>query len=136
MRAGSFPEPARSTPLPVFTPSPASDANVQVDMGILRNRKDQFLAVHGSKPSELGKHKVVLNFDKFLKSTSTGAQSWTVATDDNVVDRLCCLDTQGAGITVVHKPACSEFGYKHWDACIQTLGCARPYIVASLEKGW
>ena len=117
-------------------PNQTEHKRLQVDMSLLQGRKDQFLEARGLKVGELRKHKVVLDFDAFLKSTPTGAQSWIVATDEDVVNWLCFLDTHGNGTTVVHQHGCQEFGTKHWGSCSRTLGCTTRYAAASMEKGF
>lgn len=61
----------------VSTHPTAPDARLQINMGVHRDREDQFQTVRGSKTSELRKHKVVLDVENILKSTLTGAHSWT-----------------------------------------------------------
>lgn len=93
MRAESAPESARFPHLSAFTSPAASDDCVQMDVTLLRHRKDQSTEARGSKTSELRKREVVLNFDTFLKSTSTVAHSWAVATEDPVVNYVSWTPT-------------------------------------------
>lgn len=136
-RMSSRPAPESTRQLiPALLHPTASDTRVQADMGLLRTRKAQLMEVRGSKTIKLRKHKMVLVLNKFLKSTARAHYSWIVATDDDVVDCLFYLDSQGEGTTVLQKPACSEFGSKYWGSSIKTLGRARRYPVASLERGF
>lgn len=73
------------------------------------------LANTGWPPSSIG------SSERF----SPSARNWTQATDQDVVDWLCFLDTQGAGTTMVHTPACGEIGSKASDSRSRTHGCAK-----------
>ena len=117
------------------SPSPR-DVELRVDTTRLRERKEQFLRARASKQSELRKHRVAAEFDRFICAMSGSARNWTQATDQDVVDWLCFLDTQGEGTTVVHAPRCVEFGSKTWGECTRTLGCAKRYASGSLDKGY
>lgn len=84
-----------------------------INLSALRLRQEQFLQAHVCKQRELRKHRVALEFDRFLRSISASTRNWSQATDQNMVDGMCSLDTQGEGTTVaVHTPMCSGFGSK------------------------
>lgn len=66
-----------------------------------------------SKQSELRRHRVAAEFDRFLQAISASAQSLMPATDQDVVDCMCFLITRGDGAKpVVHAPSCAEGGAK------------------------
>lgn len=57
------------------------------------------------------------------------------ATDEDVVDCRCYLDTQDEGFTIVPKPPSrDELGAQRWESPARTLGSAQRYATRSLEK--
>lgn len=109
---------------------------LRVDVTRLRQWKNQFLRARASKQCELRKYRVAAEFDRFIHAISSSARNGTQATDHDVVDWLCFLDTQRDGIAVVHTSACAEFGAKAWGKCSRTLGCVKRYAIGSLDNGY
>ena len=79
---------------------------------------------------------VVAQFDAFMRARSQNARGWGGASDVDVQDYLCWLDSKGSGTTVVHARDCPEVGSKSLVKCEAARGCSKRYAASSLEKGF
>ena len=79
---------------------------------------------------------VVAQFDAFMRARSQNARGWGGASDVDVQDYLCWLDSKGSGTTVVHARDCPEVGSKSLVKCEAAKGCSKRYAASSLEKGF
>ena len=58
------------------------------------------------------------------------------ATDNDVFDWACFLDSQGKGTTWVHDASCPGVGSTGREARAPTSGCAKQYAAGSIGTGF
>ena len=75
------------------------------------------------------------DFDAVIQASSGGPKDWTTATDQNVFDCCCVLDSQGNGATWVHDPFCPCAGLTHGDACPPGSGYTKRYAARTSDNG-
>ena len=86
------------------------------------------------RAGQLRKGKIADDFDAFMHAKSGGTRGWDSATDDDVFDWFCFLDTQGGGTKWVHSPQCPAVGSASKGACPKGASCTRRYAAESLCK--
>ena len=88
------------------------------------------------RPGQKRKSKIADDFDAFLLVRSGGRRGWATATDDDVFDWACFLDSQGHGTTWVHDRSCPGVGIADGGACRPDSGCAKRYAAGSMDKAF
>ena len=71
-----------------------------------------------------------------MRARSDQTRGWASATNVDVLDWLCCLDTQGGGTKAVHAADCAAVGSNTLEGCTPGSGCAKRYAAQSLDKGF
>ena len=84
---------------------------------------------------QLRKCAVADGFDRFRLGYSGGRRGWAEATDRDVYDYCCYLDSQGNGTTWVHERACPRVGSPVGNSCPPQFACAQRYAAASMRTG-
>ena len=75
-------------------------------------------------------------FDTFVRELPHDIRGWESATDVDVFDWLCWLDSHGKGTKVVHSPNCLAVGDTATSNCSLGDSCPRRYAAQSLDKGF
>ncbi|CAN0564276.1 unnamed protein product, partial [Ectocarpus sp. 12 AP-2014] len=107
-----------------------------VDLPKLRERREYVLAKMANRPGQQRKSRVADEFDSFVLSLSDNRRGWKTATDSDVLDWCCYLDSQGHGTTLVHAPSCPHVGSATKIGCPSGCGCATRYAAGSLHKSF
>ena len=68
---------------------------------------------------------VAEKFDAFVRARSNNARGWASATNVDVVDWLCSLDSQGGGTKAVHDAGCVAVSSDSLERCLADSDCAR-----------
>ena len=123
--------PCRGSPVP----RDSRAQPVQIDRAKLRARRDDVLAGIAVRPGQQRKCKIADDFDAFIRAYSEGLRGWESATDEDVFDWFCFLDSHGKGTTWVHDVSCPNVGSKTAVNCPATVKCAKRYAAESLDKG-
>ena len=124
-------QPARGRPVP----RDPQAARVSIDFDALRARGDQVLSAASNRRAQQRKCAVADGFDAFILSATEQRRGWKQASDRDVFDYLCFLDTQGSGTKWVHDRACPGVGTTHGRDCLPNSPCAKRYAAASMQKG-
>ena len=90
---------------------------VEIDAEKLQARRASILAKLEGRPGQQRKSKIADYFDAFLLAYSDGHRGWETATDNDVFEWCCYLDSQGRGTTWVHDSSCPEAGSTGGEAC-------------------
>lgn len=114
----------------------APGATVVIDKTRLAARKETVLASLSSKASQQRKCAVADKFDAFLRAHTDGMRGWESATDVDVQDWLCWLDSHGNGTKVVHAVDCPEIGSTSMATCSKESTCAKRYAAQTLDKAF
>lgn len=86
-------------------PVPRSDAPpTVVDVGKFETRIQDVLAAVANTTGQQRKSSVADNFDGFVRARTQCGRGWKTATDVEVFECLCWLDSQGRGTKLVHAP--------------------------------
>ena len=81
------------------------------------------------------KCRVADNFDAFIRARTSNERGWVNATDVDVFEWLCWLDSHGNGTELVHAVTC-----RGWNGTVarnadQGTKCRERFVAASLDKG-
>ena len=109
---------------------------MRIDVGKLEARRAVVFAAMPERPGQRRKSKIADDFDAFLLARTGGRRSWTTATDDDIFDWACFLDSQGHGATGVHDRSCPGVGLAAGGACLLGSGCAKRYAAGSMDKAF
>ena len=82
----------------------------RIHVGKLEARWAVVFAAMAERPGQRPKSKIADDFDAFLLARSGRGRGWTTATDDDVFDWACFVDSQGHGATWVHDRSCPGVG--------------------------
>lgn len=121
----------RGEPVPRSTGAPT----VIVDSK-LNDRINEVLAAVGGTAGQQRKSSVADNFNGFVRVRSGNARGWKTATDVDVFEWLCWLDSHGNGTKLVHAPVCPGVGTDSSTHCKLGGKCAKRYGAASLATGY
>lgn len=124
-------QPSRGRPVP----RDPRAAPVSIDFGKLRARGDHVLSTMSSRRAQQRKCTVADEFDAFVLSASGQRRGRRQASDQDVFDYLCFLDTQGGGTKWVHERTCPGVGTRNDTQCLPGSECAKHYAAASMQKG-
>ena len=83
----------------------------------LHARRATLRAMTAGRLGPRHKKKTGDDFDACIQASSRGRKDWTTATDEDVFDWCCVLDSQRNGATWVHDSFCPRAGITHEDAC-------------------
>ena len=125
-------QPYRGPPVPRDPHAPP----VEIDTEKLQARRTSLLAKLDGQPGQQRKSKIADDFDAFLLAYLDGYREWETATDSDVFDWCCYLESQGRGTTWVHDASCPEVGSMGKEACAPTSGCAKQYAAGSISRGF
>lgn len=101
----------------------------------LQARIDEVRGALSAKAGQRQKCRAADSFDEFLLARTAGARGWESATDVDVFEWLCWLDSHGRGTKWVHVTSCAGIGSDSTQLCEEGRGCARRYAAGSLDKG-
>ena len=76
----------------------------------LQERVAEVLEALVGKASQQRKCRVADNFDAFLRGRTSNERGWITATDVDVFEWLCWLDSHGNGTKLVHAVTCPGVG--------------------------
>ena len=120
----------RGPPVPRTTEAPA----VIIDSK-LNDRIRKVRAALAGTAGQQRKSRVADNFDGFVRARTSNVRGWQTATDVDVLEWLCWLDSHGNGAKLVHSASCPGVGL---DSDLQyhpSRHSKRRYAAASLDKG-
>ncbi|CAM9728164.1 unnamed protein product [Pylaiella littoralis] len=102
----------------------------------LNERIHEVLSAVQGTAGQQRKSSVADSFDGFVRARSAGARGWKTATDVDVFEWLCWLDSHGKGTKLVHAPTCPGVGTTSTSRCKLGSTCAKRYGAASLATGY
>lgn len=108
---------------------------VRTDAVKLQARRDEVLAGIAVSPGQQRKCKMADDLDAFIRAHSEGFRGWDLATDEDVLDWCCFLDSHGNSTTWVHHASCPNVGSRPTANCPTSVNCAKQYAADSLDKG-
>ena len=88
------------------------------------------------RPGQRRKSKIADDFDAFLLAWSGGRRGWATATDEDVFDWACFLNSRGHGATWVHDRSCPGVGLSDEGTRLPGSGCAKRYAARSMDKAF
>ena len=74
------------------------------------------------------------SFDAFVLVVSAGYRGWLTATQDDVFNLLCFLDTQGKGTKMVHGAFCPGLAHAGEYTCLTGSSFAKRYAAEYIRK--
>ena len=83
--------------------------------------------INGRTSEPEAQSKIADDFDAFLLTQSRGLRGWATATDDDVFDWACFLDSQGHEATWVHDRSCPGVSLADGGAYLPGSGWAKRY---------
>ena len=107
-----------------------------IDADRLAARKEAVQVASANTAGQRRKSAVADKFDAFLRAHTAGSRGWESATDADVHDWLCWLDSHGNGTKVVHAVDCVAIGSNSLDSCSAGSTCAKRYAAQTLDKGF
>ena len=75
-------------------------------------------------------------FDAFKRTRSNQARGRSSATNEDVLDWLCWLDSHGGGTKAVDSTDCAAVGSKSLERCSPGRTCITRYAASTLDKGF
>lgn len=124
--------PSRAPP----EPRAREAAGITIDEALLAERMAAVATSIMGTAGQKRKRVVADKFDEFMMTRSNGIRGWESATDVDVLEWLCWLDSQGDGTKTVHAADCSAIGSGSMEQCQPGSACAKRYAAQSLDKGF
>ena len=101
----------------------------------LQERVAEVLEALVGKVSHQRKCRVAAKIDAFLRARTSNEKGCMTATDVDVFEWLCSLDSHGNGTKLEHVVTCSGVGSDSSAQCGSGNKCKKRYAAASLDKG-
>lgn len=117
-------------------PVPRNDeAPVKIVDCKLEERVRELLAALARKVGQQREYRVADDFSAILPTRTNVERGWETATDVDVFQWLCWLDSYDNGTTLAHVVAFSRKGLDDSAQCSSGGRCRKRYALASLDKG-
>lgn len=100
----------------------------------LQHRISEVFTALGETTGEQRKCRVAEYFDAFLRTRTSNEKGWQTATDVDVLEWVCWLDSHGNGIKLVRVVTCPGVGLDDSSLCSNDGRCGKRYAAASLDK--
>ena len=124
-------QPYRGPPVPHDPHAPS----VEIDAEKLQARRASKLAKLEGRPGQQRKSKMTDDFDTFVLAYSDGKRGWETATDNDVLDWCCYLDSQGRGPTWNHDASCPQVWSTRGEACAPASRVDRERLCIEVAHG-
>jgi len=121
---------------PARAPLAGRTEEIVIDESKIAGRKASVALATARNGGQKRKLAVSEKFDAFMRTRSKQARGWSSATNADVVDWLCYLDSHGGGTKAVHSAECAAVGSKSLDRCSPGSTCATRYAANTLDKGF
>ena len=121
---------------PARAPLAGRTEEIVIDESKIAGRKASVALATARNGGQKRKLAVSEKFDAFMRTRSKQARGWSSATNADVVDWLCYLDSHGGGTKAVHSAECAAVGSKSLDRCSPGSTCATIYAANTLDKGF
>ena len=114
----------RTPPLwgPIALPTRRA-VGIVIDESRLAARKAAVALATSHNAGQKRKLRVSDKFDAFISARSTQARGWASATNQDVLDGLCWLDSHDGGTKAVHSPNCAAVGPESLERCSPGSSC-------------
>lgn len=111
-------------------------AALVIDIDRLEAHIEVVRAACVNKAGQRLKSVVADEFVACLRAHTAGDRGWESATDADVDDWLCWLDSHGNGTKIVHAVDCVAIGSTSLESYSPGSTCAKRYVAQTLGKGF